>query len=248
MFTLSDQPQSIFGIIANSLRLYKSVLIKILPFSLIYVVTFTLPNFLLFHLILVRKTDKFLDYFGIAVLCFFLSTWLVMVMYYRVYLVMIGSSEGYGLAIKTAFQKFVVCLITHIIFFIITLVGMMLFLIPGIFFAIYFGFYLLAIIIDQDDVVASFRRSASLVRNHWWRTFVITLVPFLAIAIISKALEQLIDVPLVFISHVPTFEKIVHSHIIMGVIMAILLPWFLTMLLCQYHDLKLRHSDQVAIE
>lgn len=247
MFTASEQPSSFFGILSHSLQIYKSVLIKILPFSLLYVLIESIPSFALLHIHSQKQHFSLHSIVGIALLSALLIPWIAAVIYMRIYLAMTQDARGYGAALKIATQKYPTYLITSIIYFIIVLVGSLLLVFPGIFWSICFCFYFLAILIDQCDVVESLKYSAKLVKHHWWRTFFLIAIPSIIVASLLKVIGLFSRIPLVFIDRIASLKIIIHSHCITLVVMTLIQPWIFSLMLCLYFDLKLRCSKKNII-
>ncbi|MEX0940190.1 MAG: hypothetical protein WDZ41_02430 [Candidatus Babeliales bacterium] len=57
-----------------------------------------------------------------------------------------------------------------------TILGLLLFIVPGIYFAIVFGFYHLFIVDQNAGIIESFKKSAKLTRNIRWHLFALILL------------------------------------------------------------------------
>ena len=238
-----SQPQSVLGVIDNSLKVYRATFLKVLPFSIPYAIITAIPSLLLFHIIAIPSLNTVLFISTISIGCALISLLLVAVIYARIFFEVQKENRGYNASFKLAFSKYPIYLISSVVYFVINVVGFLFFVLPGVFFSVYFCFYFIMILFEQEDVVESFWRSTSLIKDHWWRTLGALIIPVIVLTLILRVMEWFSGLRLVFLTHFPSFEKAVHGHCITVAIMAILMPWFLSVMLCQYQDLKLRRSS-----
>jgi len=250
MFTSSTQPQSIFAVLGNSCRLYKTTFLKLLPFSFIYAALITIPE-LFFHLDLqvtaAHRTQQALNagLFLVFLIIQLLTLWMTAIM------IRIGGCEMgsipdcQGNYMGYSARKFLIYFITSMIFLFMALIGTIFLLLPGIFLYILFMFYFAAIMLDNYDVIGSLKLSAQLVWGNWWRTFIIALIAFIIVALVFIFFEAVIDLPVIFLTRFPPGEVGILSHVVGLILMAIFTPWLVTVMLCQYHDLKLRHQAKM---
>ncbi|HAZ28881.1 MAG TPA: hypothetical protein DCY48_03865 [Candidatus Magasanikbacteria bacterium] len=83
---------------------------------------------------------------------------------------------------------------------IIVLGGIILFLIPGIIFAIWFAFSLYAVILDNQKAIPALKTSKHLVSGRLGAVFVRLLVPNLLFGIVLLAFQYIIQLPLTSLS------------------------------------------------
>lgn len=92
------------------------------------------------------------------------------------------SFESVGFVIR----KYPTLLLVSIVMAIIVLPAFIL-IIPGIYLSVRLGYVMEAVLIDNDGVVASLKKSWRVVRGNWWRTFALGLiiVVFMVIAYLT---------------------------------------------------------------
>ncbi|MFH1397687.1 MAG: hypothetical protein ABIH27_03970, partial [Candidatus Omnitrophota bacterium] len=88
-------------------------------------------------------------------------------------------------------RRYVPLFMVYIIYYIVTLAGLILFVIPGIFLSIKFAMCDCGIILENDGFVASLKRSWIITKGNWWRLFAAVLIIYLP-AIILSFFEKLI--------------------------------------------------------
>ncbi|MDP2924228.1 MAG: hypothetical protein Q8O30_11010 [Candidatus Omnitrophota bacterium] len=86
---------------------------------------------------------------------------------------------------KFALRKYTPLLIIYIICYIVTFVGVVLFIIPGIFLSIKLIMCDYGIILENEGVIASLKRSWTITKGNWWRLLALSLVLYLPIIIFS---------------------------------------------------------------
>lgn len=79
-------------------------------------------------------------------------------------------------AAKVVLGKYVTLLISSIVFYIAVIVGVFAFIIPGIFLLIRLLFFEYAILIDNEDVAGSLKKSWRMVKGRWWNVFALVLI------------------------------------------------------------------------
>jgi uncharacterized membrane protein len=91
-----------------------------------------------------------------------------------------------------------VFLVASILFGILTMIGFILFIIPGIILSLMFGQYVYAILDKQKGIVGSLQYSAAITKGYRWRVFLIGIVSVLIVivSIIPLGLGLLITIPL----------------------------------------------------
>jgi hypothetical protein len=99
-------------------------------------------------------------------------------------------------------------------------------------------FYLPIILIENNGILNSLRKSSFLVWGNWWRTFQVQITPWIIYIVLLIVLQMLhIRVDIYFIeSNSPTFLATL-IHIL---ILALFLPWAGSLMLVQLNDLELR--------
>ncbi|MFH1334605.1 MAG: hypothetical protein ABIH77_04860 [Pseudomonadota bacterium] len=250
MFTLSEQSQPILNVIKDSLKLYKLAFLALLPFTFFYTIFFIAPNVVLHTYIVFWKHNVMMQpkhYTHLLILLQFIFGACVMVFFAGLIDQCIHTANN---AIRTQWQSFVIGIRKFLFVFIATwfclifiMIGLVLFIIPGIYLSIALMFFPVFIVIENNGPWNAIKKSYELIRHHWWRTFVVMLPPFILQAAAAKIMELLFGHPILL----PTIGHSIHDistmgHILLGISLLITIPWTVTTLICQYHDLKLRNK------
>ncbi|HEY5527477.1 MAG TPA: DUF975 family protein [Candidatus Anoxymicrobiaceae bacterium] len=100
------------------------------------------------------------------------------------------------------YQKFWDVLIGSILYFLIVLAGLILLIIPGIYWAIRYHFFAYLIIDKDMKPVEAIKRSGQLTRGVWWHLFVLALAMFgiTLIGVILCGVGLLFTTPIVLVS------------------------------------------------
>lgn len=96
-----------------------------------------------------------------------------------------GSLPAAGELGRMALRRLLLYLAVIIIVGLITTVGLVLFILPGIWLAVLFSLALPVLAFSQGDIGQSISRPFKLVRGHWWVTFALILVLAMLIGFIS---------------------------------------------------------------
>jgi len=105
---------------------------------------------------------------------------------------------------------------------ILVILWSLLFIIPGILFAVYYTFAIWVLIFEDYEGMSALRRSKKLVKGYWWAVF----GRFLAIGLIYLIVILILAIPLIFVKEGSTLEIILNLimqiiEIIIGVILTI---------------------------
>ncbi len=100
---------------------------------------------------------------------------------------------------KIAVLKYPTLLISGIIYFFIVGFGTLALIIPGIFLFVKFLYYQYAILLDNEGIINSLKKSWKITNGNWWSTFLIALF-FFAIFFISAILSLILGVFVDFIT------------------------------------------------
>lgn len=239
MYTLPSQRKPVGAVLLDSLKLYKSVFLKLLPFSILYAIFLNVSN-----LVFIFRNHHITlpQYLSSIFVINLINLWLFMVLLFLGYQEMTGLKKDYSRACLIALRKYPVALITSPIYLFLISIGIVLFFLPGIFIAFLLGLYLTAIVIDNMDVIESLQYSAKLTWHHWWRTFIILIIPLLLSMLASITIEVLFETPTMFLHKLAPQTLALDTFIVAIILTIVFLPWFVTTTLCLYHDLKLRRQ------
>lgn len=126
------------------------------------------------------------------------------------------------------FKKLAVLIAVKLIIFVLVVLGMMAFVLPGIAVMVLLIFALPEVLLAHKGIFGAIAGSCQLVWKNWWRTFAVLLAPGI-IVVISAFLQQRVLHPagaLVFALFFVAFDLLAYAFI-----------------LVQYNDLKLRKAE-----
>jgi len=95
------------------------------------------------------------------------------------------GTSNLGVSFNFAISKLPSLLIAQFVAGILTVIGMLFFVVPGIIITIMFSLILPTIIIEQEGAFASLGRSKQLVNKRWLKTFLLILVLGIIVLIVS---------------------------------------------------------------
>jgi len=237
MFHLSIQPQSVWGVIGDSFKLYFNTFKRVFLIAFLFALLAEVPQMIVhYHYGEPLFRGSFFVILGIDIIVF----WLVVCLLYYMYQLMTNSNHGIKDSIRTTLIKFPLYFIASIIMAIIVVIASLLLLIPGIFLHYLLGFFIFCILFENKGIISSFKRSAQLVWGNWWRTFFVLVFPMIFAIILFVLFDVVFDYPvfLLYRFHPLTLGHSIHAVSI--IVATVMFPWLLAINLCMYHDLKLR--------
>ena len=239
---LASQPVSIAKVMDISIKLYKAIFKKMIGYFLILAGFGIVSNFILHQLIPLQQANPGITpssaYIGLLFIYVF-SFSLVSFIFYSALIYRMNNlvhqrddsfSDGLKFGLKKLFPAFV-----GFIFYTIALIGgTILLVVPGIIVSLSMAFFLYFVVLDSLGGYASIRASHKLVWGHWWRTATVFTIPSVIVFILYFLLGGLAG-------FIGTNHKLAIDTIIQ-VISAFTTPFFISVALVQFHDLKLRKS------
>ena len=115
---------------------------------------------------------------GYLVILFLVST--VIRMVYDAARGQASLSEG----VKAAARRYVFFLATSILFGLIVVLGTIAIIIPGVFLGVKLHYWAYALLIEDEGITGSLKRSWRIVRGNWWRTFALGIIFLLPISLL----------------------------------------------------------------
>jgi hypothetical protein len=141
----------------------------------------------------------------------------------------IGETKSFSHALKITLKKIIPITITSFVYQAIIILGLFLFILPGIYVGILFFMYLPLLVLDDNSMVDSFINSIKLVLGSWWETFLLTLIPTGLIYLIREVMR----------------EYFLRAPIIIGlsiILLTILIPYSYSLTLIQFNNLKKKYN------
>jgi len=81
-----------------------------------------------------------------------------------------------GKAAKFVLSKYIILLLSSIVFGILAVFGFIALIIPGIFITIKLLFFSCAVLIDNKGIVSSLEKSWGITKGNWWNVFALALI------------------------------------------------------------------------
>ena len=258
MDELTLEPKSIWGVIVSAWQLFKASWVKVLPISIIYIILMGIVDFILPDTESTLQVLAHSDSVNSAVatvaaaptpisgLVIFLH---VVVSFIGIFLfaAMLVKMESIrkkepiclGKAFGIAFRKYFLYLIAAVVFLVITVVGLFLLVVPGLFIGLLMYFFLPNILVDNGGIFSSIKHSIKFVWGHWWRIFATMVLGHLLFVIPIWILFFIVGLVAVLFLKGSLITLVLMLG--MGIIVTlIVLPWPLALMLSMYHDLKMR--------
>lgn len=100
--------------------------------------------------------------------------------------------------------------------------------------------YIPLILTENQGIIAAFKKSAMLVWNNWWHTFIVFMIPWLCYVVLLMLLRGIFKIPfhVYFITEAPSFWTTC-LHIL---IFSLFIPWTAAVFLLQLRDLERRKT------
>lgn len=246
MYTFPTAPRSVWGVIQDGTCLYRKIFKRVFAIAIIAALVMFSFLVLLQHLLQAAimphpgqpavVVTSLLVAFGVIFLLFICMGYFKSVLIYLSGKLAQDDLPKCGSAWLFALRKYPLVFVTGVIIFFLVSLGLGLLLLPGIFLFCLLMFAPVAILLDNDDVFASIKRSARLVWGHWWRTFAVILFVIIVQAFVTYLFR-------LFGAHVLRLEKLsVSFHLLLMVPFVLIWPWMISIVIEQYYDLKLRYQ------
>lgn len=245
MYQKATQPLSTGKLLDNTMQLYRSSFTKSLPFVIIIALLTSMPNPWMAHSLgaddqLVQ--DPFALLKGVNIAASFIIVLVNLVLYIAVIhviaAVMNNSYQNIASSLIIGLRKFIPILIASIVYVIALVSGTLLLIIPGVILSMSLIFFMPLMVVDNQGIIESLTSSHRLVWGEWWRTSTVLTIPVLfycifliLMLILSLSLSSVEEV----LSGTSLFSAT--GNILLNIL---LLPFFLSIVLVQLNDLKLR--------
>lgn len=124
-----------------------------------------------------------------------------------------GASD-FGVSFNFAVSKLPSLLVAQLVAGILIVIGLLLFIVPGIIIAIMFSLVIPVIIVEQKGAFESLGRSRRLVSNRWLKTFVLLLILGIIVLLVSSV-TSVLATPFSFIHPIinPLITNIVSAFV-----------------------------------
>lgn len=243
MSLLAQEPVSIAKVLDTSFKLYKASFTKVIGLGMLCGVVSA--GFGLFTSSMLQgmgegdmtaindNLPQFL--IGLAVVWVFIFIFYSAIIY-RIDNVAMQHEDGFSEAVLLGLRKSPAMLLAVFLYYIVTVIGLVLLIIPGLILMMslfLFGYF---IILENKSAYQSLKGSHKLIWKDWWRTMAIFTVPGVLLIIIYIAFG-------VLMAFMGLGEDIISgAEVILNLFSGVYMPFFLVLGYVQFHDLKLRKS------
>ena len=239
---LPDQALTISEIYAHSFKLWRVTFSKIIFFALLFT---TLP-LLASEYTLYLLNFFYISSFKVKIIFSILFSGFVSLFSYATYLIKLNMLLTQNpLSLKTFLEKICIktmfLIVAGFISFVALIIGYAALIIPGIYiFGILFIYYPL-LITTNINPIRGFLESISLIKDHWWHTFISIILPSILYISISASIRFYAD-HLFSDFHNSTIQLILR-FIFEVLFVSIFSVFILTQSLLLLNDLKLRKNN-----
>ncbi len=254
-------PQNIVQLFSTAAQIWRVTIIPTFIFYIILFASIHLSDYFRFFYpiqagqpgyMLAQYTKLILFIIGI----FFYTSFYISIIY-RTNNIIKSHDLDFGQTATYGFKKFFPVLGVSLLFGLCTLLGVLLLIIPGIIFFIYF-FFSQYFVVFGKGIIESMQESFRLIRNHWWRTaftlvaiyIPLILLSLIAIYLITSLIISTMGIPPgqtaeEFIKNFPKVYSIL-AYIIMIIILIPISHFVTSYFLAYFYDLHTRKQEFVV--
>lgn len=252
------QPSSIGRVLDSGFRLFVASLKPVMLLLVVTAVINVIMQYAMYQTMLPAQpfaTEEEMAQHMAAMMPQILGTslimWLVSLILYNAILFRIGavasgdSGDLYD-ALITGIRKVIPVFIAAILYSLAISAGFVLLVIPGLILMVTLLFFQVLIVIDDEGIIASLKRSHQLVWGNYWRTTAVILIPFFII----YALIMVVAFIAGFLGLFGT-DEMMHGQmqttfgmfdVIMAGVSVLMVPLLDSIFIAQVNDLKLRKT------
>lgn len=151
-----------------------------------------------------------------------------------------GGSMALGEAVQLGLSRLLRLFGASILFGFAVTIGLLLFIIPGIYLMGIFQLVFVAIVLENARIGESFGTSRRLIKGHWWRSVTIVSVAIIILVVLSFLGGLVTALAAVLRPGVGTV--LIVNQLVSGIVNVVIVGWMPSVLLAMYYDLKLRHE------
>ncbi len=243
MVALASEPQSIGKVLDSGFRLFVKAFTSALPLSLAAAAVLAVPNIANVLMGGTEQAQSPVPASTVLVL-FLVALPIYMILIAAVVYRLGAAAELHEASTGQALARGVRCVLSligaAILYFLAMAAGLILLVIPGIILSLSLSFGFFAIVLDGESALAALKRSHRLVWGNWWRTLAVVSVPVVIVMILYLGLGIVFGATLVMSDGKPSSDVLITANLIEAAIGGITAPLIYSIMIAQYHDLKLR--------
>ncbi len=242
MFTLSNQPQTIGQVLDHSFKLYAAAFKKVLLLSFMSALLMAIPGML--------STETSGDFESASAAMRQSMIWLVLLL--PIYFILVsgliyqmqGVAESRSVSLSEALMRgaktLLPIIVGIILYVLILMVGFVLLIIPGIILSVSLYFWYTGVVLDNESPVQSLKHSHRLVWGKWWRTLTVLSVYWIMLLVVYMGFGIAVGVFMATGGALDSVGFKLITELVAAVISTIITPLIYSVMIVQYHDLKLR--------
>ena len=257
-YSALTQPASIGRVLDNGFKLFVASLKPVLLLVVVTAIINVIMQYAMFQTMMPAQqqvtqeemaqymTGVMPQILGISVIMWVVSIILYNAMLARVGYVASGAGGDLYDALIVGIRKLLPVFVAAILYTLAVSVGFLLLVIPGLILMITLLFFQVLIVIDDEGIIASLKKSHGLVWGNYWRTTAVILIP----VFIVYALIMVVAIAAGFFTAINQPEMIEGQmqmsfglvDIVMAVVSVLVVPFLDAIFIVHVNDLKLRKS------
>ena len=243
MVALASEPQTVGRVLDSGFKLFVKAFTGVLPLSLAAAAVLAVPNI---ASVLMGGTEQVqspvpastvLVLFLVALPIYMI---LIAAVVYRLGAVAELHQASAGQALSRGVRCALPLIVAAVLYFLAMAGGLILLIIPGVILSLSLSFAFIAIVLDGESALAALKRSHRLVWGNWWRTLAVVSVPVVIVMILYVGLGIAFGATLVMSDGKPASDVLMTANLTEAAIGGITAPLIYSIMIAQYHDLKLR--------
>ena len=246
MFELAKEPANIGRVIDGGIKLFTGSIKSVFLLALAATFIIYVPELLIRIITLLPVTSENITMGVLSIFLFLLMTILYITFYSALILKVWACARQETVELKQLIDKgfavLVPVFLASVVYGIVVMIGMLLLILPGIYICVALSLYYYVIVIENLGPIEGLKRSFRLIKGHWWRTFLILFIPTMIFMLVFTVVG--------FVAVISAFvltgfsEEGLMFEIIMDIFnnltQAVAVPFFISLMLVFYNDLKLR--------
>ncbi len=244
MVALAREPQTVGRVLDSGFKLFVKAFAGVLPLSLAAAVVLAVPNIANVLMGGAEQVQSPVPASTALVVLFLVVLPIYMILIAAVVYRLGAVAELHLASTGQALSRGVRCALRLIaaalLYFLAMAGGLILLIIPGIILSLSLSFAFIAIVFDDESALAALKRSHRLVWGNWWRTLAVVSVPVVIVMILYLGLGIAFGASLVMSDGKPESDVLITATLTEAAIGGITAPLIYSIMIAQYHDLKLR--------
>jgi hypothetical protein len=243
MVTLASEPQSIGRVLDSGFRLFVKSFAGVFPLSLAAAAVLAMPNIASILSSGAEQGDSPMPA-STVVVTFLVALPIYMILIAAVVYRLGAAAELHDASVGQALARGVRCMLSllgaAILYLLAVAGGLILLVIPGIILMLSLSFGFFAIVLDDDSALAGLKHSHRLVWGNWWRTLTVVSVPVVIVMVLYIGLVTVFGVSVFMSGGQASSDALITVSLVEAAIGGITAPLMYSIMIAQYHDLKLR--------